>query len=74
MLTSSYIFLGLMSSTFISDVYGLMQCILIQIFIPPHFKVTVTLVQHYVIKNGPFYGVSSLYPALLLSMTLSPTL
>ena len=57
MLTLSHIFLGLMSSTFVSDLYGLMRYILYVLFITPYFKFTVTLVTHRVITNGLVYGV-----------------
>ena len=74
MLTLSDIFLGLKSSTFVSDLYGLMGRILYVISTTPHSKFTVPLVKHRVIKNGPVYGVSYLYAVCLWSMTLSPTL
>ena len=41
---------------FVSDVYGFMRRILCLIFIVPSFNVTVSLVQHCVIKYGPLYG------------------
>ena len=41
-----HIFQHLISSTILSDLYGLMQHILQPIFIEPHYNVTVTLVQH----------------------------
>ena len=43
MLTSLHIFLGLISSTFISDLYGLMQHILCLICIIPYCKFTAPL-------------------------------
>ena len=57
MLTSSDIFLGLISSTFVSDLYGLMRRILCLIFIAPHCRFTVPFVQHCVITKGPVYDV-----------------
>ena len=49
MLTTSYIFIELGYSTLISDLYGLMRCILYLIFITPYCNVTVPLVNtlHY---------------------------
>ena len=74
MLTLSRIFFGLISSMFISDVYGLTRLILFLIFIGPYCIATVPLVHHSVTKNGQLHGVSYLYAAILLSMTLSLTL
>ena len=70
----SHIFWGLISSIFVSYLYGLIRHILCLICIGLYWNVTMLLVQHYVIKNGPLYGVSYLYAALLVSMTLSLTL
>ena len=58
MLTSSDIFLGLISSTFVSALCVLMRRILCLIFIAPHCKFTVPLVKHCVITKGPVYGFS----------------
>ena len=55
--------LELISSTFVSDVCGLMRRILYINFIAPHYNVTLPLVQHRVITNEPLYGVSFLYSA-----------
>ena len=74
MLTSSHIFLGLISSTFVSDLYGLIQRILYLICIGPYYIFTVPLIKQRVLINGPVYGVSYLYAAWLVSMNLSPTL
>ena len=71
MLKSSHMFLVLISSTFVSNLYGLIRSILCFVCIGPYCIVTVPLVQHWVITNGPLYGVSYLYAALLLSITLS---
>ena len=62
------------SSTFVSDLDGSMKCILCLIFIAPHCKVIVPLVQYYVITSGPLYGFFNYYSALLLSMNLSLTM
>ena len=64
----------LTSSTFISDLYGLMRHILCLIFVAQQCNMTLPLVQHIVITNGMLYGVSDLYAELLTSMSLSPTL
>ena len=74
MLTSLHTFSGLIYSMFVSDIYGLIRRILCLIFIGPHCKVTMILVQHCVITNVPLYGVSYLYADLLVTMTLSLTL
>ena len=74
MLTSSHIFLGLISSTFVSDLYGRMQRLLCLICITPYYIFTVTLEKHRVIKDGTLYGVSYFYVAWLVRTTLSPTL
>ena len=74
MLTSSYMVFELEYLTLVSESYGLMQCILYVIFIAQFFNITVPLAKHYVITNGPIYGVSYLYAVYLVSMTLSPTL
>ena len=68
-----HIFQHLISSMYVSDVYGFMRCNLCLIFILPLCNEAVSLVQHYVITNGPLYEVSILYAGLLTSMTLSPT-
>ena len=74
MLTSSYMFFELESLTLVSESYGLMQCILYVIFVAQFFNFTVPLVKHYVITNGPIYGVSYLYAVCLVRITLSTTL
>ena len=74
MLTFSHIFLGLISSTFVSDLYGLIRRMLCLFFIGPYFIFTVPLLKHDVITNAPLNGVSYLYVSLLLSMNLSLTL
>ena len=56
----------LISSTFVPDVYGLMRHILCRIFVAPYCYVTVSLVQHCVITNGPLYGISYFYTVLLV--------
>ena len=65
---------GLIYSTLILDVYGLIWCLLYLLSIAPHCNETVPLVQHYFIKNGTLNGVSYFYAAWVLSMTLSSTL
>ena len=42
-------------------------------FSSPHCNMIVPLVQHYVISNGPLYGISYLIAALLSRTTFSPT-
>ena len=74
MLTASSIFIELIYSTLVSDLYGLMQRILCLIYVAPYFNVTVPLVKHCVITKGPLYGVSYLYAVWLVSMNLSRTL
>ena len=74
MLTSSHIFLGLITSTLVSDLYGSMWRIVYVIFVAPCRKFAVPWIKHYIIKNGTLYGVSYLYAAWLLSITLSLTL
>ena len=74
MLTSSCIFSVVTSSTFVSDIYGLIRRILCLICVAPYCNVTVPLDQHYVIKNETLYGASYFYAELLVSITLSPTL
>ena len=69
-----HIFQHLISSMFVLDVYWLIWRILWLVFIAPHCHVTVPLVQHCIITNGPLYRVSHLYAALLTSITLSPNL
>ena len=73
MLTSLYIFAGVISSTFASDAYGLIWHILYPFFVRTYFNVTVPLVQHCVITNGGLFGVSLFYAAWLLIMTSSLT-
>ena len=46
----------IISPTSVSYVYGWIKRILYLIFISSHFNVTVPLVQHWVISNGPLYG------------------
>ena len=74
MLTQSYIFSGLISSMFVSYLYGLMRCILCVIFTAPYCNMNLPMVKHCVIPNGPWNGVLYFYAALLLSMTLSSAL
>ena len=74
MLKLSDIFFEPISSTFVSDLYGLIRRILDLIFVAPHCNYTAPLVQHCVITNGPIYGVSYFNAVCLVSMTLSPTL
>ena len=45
MLTLSQIFLGLISSTFVSDLYGLIRRILYLIYVAPHCNETMPLLQ-----------------------------
>ena len=47
---------------------------IIPYFVALYCNVTVTLVQHFVISNGPIYGVSYLTSPLSLRMKLYPTL
>ena len=61
-------------STLVSDSYGLMQCILNVIYVPPFCNFTIPLVKHCALTNGPIYGISYLYAVCLVSMMLSPTL
>ena len=58
MLKLSHIFWGLISSMFVSYLYGLIWNILYQICFGPYCIMTTPLVQHCVIKNGSLYGVS----------------
>ena len=74
MLTPSNIFFELKSSTWVSDLYGLMRSILYLISVAPICNNTVSLVQHRVITNGPVYGISYFYTVCLVSMPSSPTL
>ena len=60
MLILSHIFSGFISSTFVLDLYGLIQHILCLICIRPHCNVTVPLVQLGCIINGPLYGLSNI--------------
>ena len=57
MLTLSDIFFDPMSSTLVSDLYGLLRRILYIIFIAPHSKFTMQLVKNRIIKNDPLSGV-----------------
>ena len=52
MLTSSYVFSGVISSTFVSYFYGWMWRILYLIFITPHYTLNVKLVKQCVFTNG----------------------
>ena len=63
MMTSSHIFLGLISSTFVSDLFGSIRRIFYLIFVRPYFNVTAPFIKHRVIINGPFDGISCLYAA-----------
>ena len=54
MLTSSDTLFELISSTFASDLYGLIRRILHLNFVRPYCKFTVPLVNHCFIKNGPY--------------------
>ena len=72
MLTLSYIIFINSIFNVVSYVYALMWHILCLIFITPHWNVSASLVQDWVISNGPLYGVSYLKRLLFLSMTLSP--
>ena len=74
MLTLSHIFSGVISSTFVSYLYGLMWHILCLIYIIPHCNVNMPFVHHCIIKNGPLYRVSYFYAVLLLRINLAPTL
>ena len=71
MLISLYIFLLLISSTCVSDVYGFIWHIICIMFIGQNSNVTMLLVQHRVIRNGPLYVISYLSAELLGNMTLS---
>ena len=61
MLKSAHIFSGLISSTFVLDLYGLIRRIFCLIYIGPHFNVTVPLGLHSFIENGPLYGISNIF-------------
>ena len=74
MLTASHIFIELNYSNLVSNLNGLMQCILYLIFIAPHCNIIVPLVKHCFITKGTLYGVSNLYAVQAVSMILSPTL
>ena len=74
MLTASYIFIELKSSTLVSNLYGLMRRIICLLSVTPYCNFTVTLVKHYVITKGPLYGVSYFYTVWSVIMTLSPVL
>ena len=58
MLTLSHIFSGFISSTLAPYLNGLIQRILCLTCMGPHCNVTVPLVQHGFIENGPLYAVS----------------
>ena len=58
MLTLSHIFSGLISPTFVPDLYGLIRRILCLTCIGPYCNVAVTLVQHGFIANGPLYPIT----------------
>ena len=74
MLTPSDIFFELISSTLVSNLYGLIRRILYLIVVVPHCKFTVLLEKQCVIKNGPVYGIPYFYSVCLVSMNLSMTL
>ena len=74
MLTASSIFIELIYSTLVSDLYGLMQHILYLICVTPYRKLTIPLVKNQLIANGTLYCVSYFYTVWLLIMTLSPNL
>ena len=74
MLTPSSIFCVFISSTLVSDLYGLMQCILYLLFIAPYCNSTVPLVKHCVITNDHVYGVSYSYAVCLVSIMVFLTL
>ena len=61
MSTLSHILSGLISSTFVLDLYELMRRILCLICIGPHCNVTMLLVPHGFIVNGTLYGVSHIF-------------
>ena len=54
MFTLSYIFLGLMSSTFASDLYGFIRRILYLIFVGPYCKFTMPLENTALSQMGPY--------------------
>ena len=64
----------LISSLFVSDVYGLKCYILYLISVATYYNVTMLVVQHWVISTDPLYRFSYLKSELLSSMTLSQTL
>ena len=79
----SWYFLNVMSSIIgfwvnifkvVSYVYGLTWRILYKTFVASYYNLTMTLFQHYIIKNEPLYGVSYFHAELLSTITLSPTL
>ena len=61
MLASSQIFSGFIYPTFVPDLYELIRRILCLICIVSHCNVTVSLIQHGFIANGPLYGVSKFF-------------
>ena len=73
MFKSSGVFLGLIYSMFVIDVYGLVWRIIYVSGIALHCKFIVPLAKHRIIINAPIYFVSYLYLWCLMSMTLSPT-
>ena len=60
-LTSSCVFHVLISSTFVLDLYGLMQRILYVIYVTIYCKFTAPLVKNHFISTGTLYGVSYMY-------------
>ena len=52
-----HIFQRLLSSMFVSDIYGLMWCIFYPIFVAPYCNVTIPLFQHFLISDRHLYGV-----------------
>ena len=66
MLTLSHICSGLIYSTFVLDLYGLIRHISCLIYIGPHCNVTVPLVQDGFIANGPLYGVSNILLSFII--------
>ena len=70
-LKSSHIFTGLKYSRFVSYLYGLMQRILCLPFISPYCNMTVPLVKHCVITNGPWLAFRILMQRHYLSWLLS---
>ena len=48
-----------------------MQRVLYLVVVAPYCNFTVPLVKHYVIKNGPIYGIYYFYAVCLVTMSLS---